>query len=259
MRANKARIAIYLSLAIGLAACGGGGGGGGGDDDDPQQPPSGFGDFDGSYTLYGTNPAGSSFATTFDDTFDADFVDGVATTNGVRTEFDFPLGNSDSGCFFRRGSVDSCAEQADGRVLALCNAPSADEPAIVGISEGRDAVFNVSSLAELRSEASARGTSGLRLRALTCANTLDAGNTVTVFADGRVLQVSGGQSGEIPLQTATQLFSASGRAVGNPASAQVGARAFKHVAGGNTTYYVVNFGASASGGGFTPFVFVSEN
>lgn len=258
MKANRARNAVYLSLAMGLAACGGGGGGGGGGDDG-SEPPASFGDFDGNYTLRGTNEPMQPF----NRTFAANFVDGEATVEGVETRFDYPLDPQSGGCFFDRGSLDTCNERAAGHVLALCGSSRDDNLTAVGVRDDRAASFTAVPLSELRTVATANGTAGLQFQAVSCANALDANDTVTVLGNGQVRQVAGGVTTTLQENVVTALFLPTGVGVDAP-PANVGALAFKHVVNGETTYYIVNFGAetrTAQQGGesFPPALFVSVN
>jgi hypothetical protein len=265
MKANKARFALTLSLALALAACGGGGGGGGGDDDDDggtTPPPSGFGDFNGSFTLRGTNPSDSSFATKFNATFPANFVNGRAMVgtppNVVATEFDYPLNPQTGGCYYKRGAIDSCVERAEGKVLALCAAASDAEINSIGISDTRNASFAVSNDGELQAVALARN-ADFQLRSLNCANQLDANDTVSFRIDGSVIQRFGSSQEALTPTIVDDLFSDGGRSVGNPEIERVGAKAYKHTVGSQVTYYVVTFGAAAQGAPFPPKIFVSVN
>lgn len=262
MTANKAKTALTLSVTLVLAACGGGGGGGG-SPVTPTQPPAGFGDFNGSFTLRGTNPAGADFSTSFDDLFPANFVNGEAIVgtppNNVATKFDYPLQSQGSGCYYERGAIDTCAERATGRVLALCSASSDAELNSVGISDTRDGSFNTATLNELISAADAANDQ-LQLRSLNCAGALDANDTVTVLIDGNIIQRFGTQQGTLTPSNVLNLFSAQGLSAGNPETRRSGAQAFKQTVGGVVTYYVVTYAAdNAQGQALPPKVFVSGN
>jgi hypothetical protein len=209
--------------------------------------------------LYGTNIPGSAFNTTFD----ADFVNGVATVNSQRTEFDYPLEGSDNGCYFNRSTVDHCVEQAAGQVLALCTSAGADVVAIVGIGDD----LEDSNIGELRARADTFPSKTLSLRALTCDNELDDDDAIDMegTATGGAVQRFGATEEPLSALIVGQLFNPIGRPVfpaqgGGPEVARVGAKTFKHIdADDKTTYYIVTFGSRSAGQSqnIPPKVFVS--
>lgn len=265
MRANKARFALTLSLALVLAACGGGGGGGGGDDDDDGgnssgPPPSGFGDFDGSFTVYAPNPipqAPETPQTNFDDTLTATFVDGEGTVGGVATEFDYPVA-SDGGCYYSGDAIQHCVERADGNLIALCTSGDAGRLAAVGI---RNEATGTGTFTEVNLDALALAgvpkpqNAGLRFSALNCSNTPNDQDTVTVLNDKRVIQSFNNQQATLTPTLADELFGPNG--LGENGT-RLGSKAYRYVEGSTTTYYVVNFGASSSES-IEPKLFVSTN
>lgn len=259
MTSKTARIALSLSLMLALAACGGGGGGGGNDDDDDDgnPPPAGFGDFDGSFTLRSTNVAGQSF----DRTVPAAFVDGEGTVAGVATDFDYPVDATTGGCFYDGAMINHCVERAQGNLLALCTASDATEISVVGIRNDAGATIAAVDLEGLKNAAGMRaGAAGLQFQAMTCANTLDATDMVTIQLDGNVIQNFRGMQGTIPPSQSPLLFGPDGLQAGGANSARLGSRGLVHTVNGVTTYYVVNFGAPNSGSGdIKPKLFVSIN
>ncbi|MBA2723848.1 MAG: hypothetical protein H0U56_13375 [Methylibium sp.] len=266
MRANKARFALTLSLALVLAACGGGGGGGGDDNggngsggnggggNSSGPPPAGSGDFDGSYVLRATNDAGEPF----DQVFAANFTDGRATVAGGLTEFEYPLESQGSGCYFKRGDTDHCVERAAGHVVAVCTAPDDARVSLVGIRNERQSQFKEVNLQTLTQAAAAIGPVGLQFKSLTCANTLNDNNTVTIFSGGTARQ--SGVANDLDASAVNQLFSPTGAVLNNP-PARVGQKVFSYDDANGTTYYIVNFAAvvGTQGNSLSPVVFVSVN
>lgn len=261
MRANKARFALTLSLALVLAACGGGGGGGGDDDggeggggNSSGPPPAGSGDFDGSYQLRATNDAGEPF----DQVFAANFIDGRATVAGALTEFEYPLESQGSGCYFKRGDTDHCVERAAGHVIAVCTAPDDARVSLVGIRNERQTEFKEVNLQTLTQAAAAIGPAGLQFKALTCADTLNDNNMVTIFAGGTARQ--SGVANDLDPSAVNQLFSPTGVILNSP-PARVGQKVFSYDDGNGITYYIVNFAAvvGTQGNSLPPVVFVSTD
>lgn len=261
MTANKARCALTLSLALALAACGGGGGGGGGDDDDgggPQQPPPTLGNFDGSYTLRAPNGAGQAF----DRTIAASFVDGEGSVGGVATDFDYDTATNS--CFYSGDAIQHCEPFAAGQVLALCTSSGAADIAAVGIRNASERVnFSDATLSELTDAAETKpNNTGLRLRAVNCDGSLDSNDTVAVLVDGQLIENFGALQGNVTPQQAVQLFGGGITAGTGANQSRIGARAYKHIVGSTTTFFVVNYGAPTASGStlrLEPKLFVSVN
>lgn len=260
MTANKARLALTLSLALALAACGGGGGGGGGDDDDggPTPPPPTLGSFDGSYTLRAPNGGGEAF----DRTIAASFVDGEGSVGGIATEFDYS--STTDVCFYSGDAIQHCEPFARGQVLALCTSSGAREIAAVGIRNANERVnLSDATLTELRTAATARpGNTGLRFQAVNCDGSLESSDTVTVLGDGQLIQNSGPNQGTITALQAVELFSGGITAGTGAGQTRIGSRGYKYIVGSTTTFFVVNYGAPTSSNStvdLPPKLFVSVN